>query len=132
MSTEKPIEVRLMTAWGPAPRVELLDATGPGFDEVYPGLRRALADHEPHDPYATAVQNSAFGYRSAHCSACDQEIWSVLFREPMLVDREGSRWVRSEPSSSGLIGWYLDGIGIAKPWSVVSRYAPLGIPEDRS
>lgn len=71
----KRIEVKLMTAWLPAPPVELIDDLGPGYDRVYPGLRAALVEHEPHGPYATAVQNSAFGYRSARCSVCDVEIW---------------------------------------------------------
>lgn len=48
---------------------------------------------------------------------------------PALRDRDGTLWVRSEPSSSGLVGWYRDGVGIAKPWSVVSRYAPLQIED---
>lgn len=73
--TDKPIEVKLMTAWMPAPRVDLLDDDREGYERVYPGLRAALVEHEPHGPYATSVIQSAFGYLSAHCSVCDQEIW---------------------------------------------------------
>lgn len=72
----KRIEVKLMTAWLLAPPVELIDDHGPGYDRGYPGLPAALAEHEPHGPYATAVQNSALGYRSARCSVCDREIWA--------------------------------------------------------
>jgi hypothetical protein len=75
--SEPRIEVKLMTAWLPAPRVELLDDYRDGYDRVYPGLYEALAEHEPHDPYATSVQNSALGYRSARCSVCAREIWSA-------------------------------------------------------
>lgn len=75
MSTEKPIEVKLITAWLPAPPVELLDDNREGFERVYPGLRAALVEHEPHGPSATAVKNSGLGYRSAWCTACDREIW---------------------------------------------------------
>jgi hypothetical protein len=112
--------------WLSAPRVELLVGTGTWWDASYPGLRRALTDHQSHGQYAAAVQVSAFGYyHAARCSACGYEIWNVLFREPALVDRDGSRWVRSDPSSSGLVGWYRGGVGVAKPWSVVQRCAPL-------
>jgi hypothetical protein len=40
-------------------------------------------------------------------------------------DCDGDIWIRSDPSPSGLVGWYRSGIGIAKPWSVVARYYPL-------
>ncbi len=51
-------------------------------------------------------------------------------RAAALRDRDGTVWVRSERSTSGLIGWYRDGVGIAKPWSVVSRYWPLTEPDE--
>ncbi len=72
----KPIEVKLMTAWEPALPVELLDDYyTEAWERTYPGLRAALVEHEPHGLSATAVKNSAFGYRSAWCTVCDREIW---------------------------------------------------------
>jgi len=50
---------------------------------------------------------------------------------PALRGNDGALWVRSEPSASGLIGWYRDGLGIAKPWEVVSRYEPQPIDAPR-
>lgn len=48
--------------------------------------------------------------------------WAL--RPTALYGASGTVWVRSEPSSSGLIGWYPDGVGIAKPWRVVERDSP--------
>jgi hypothetical protein len=48
--------------------------------------------------------------------------WAL--RPTALYGASGTVWVRSDPSSSGLIGWYPDGVGVAKPWRVVEQDGP--------
>lgn len=63
--------------WRPAPPAEALLKVAASLDLTYPGLRDALAEHEPHGPSCTVVQDSGLGFRAARCTVCDREIWNI-------------------------------------------------------
>jgi hypothetical protein len=114
--TDSPVTLRLADS-GPGSRAEIVDYVREVIEQ-----RTTLNDDNSAERLARGIVTSILSRLGAGYTLAAGEPGPKV---KAVRDCDGTIWTRSDPSPNGLVGWYRDGIGIAKPWSIVARYYPL-------